>query len=336
MGNWLGRTFSLVLFVVAVAWAAPAAQAEDVFLIVSVDLEFDTTLEESGEWEEGYDPGSPVLVVRIGSLTNNAPDPRGTEFVPDDGTPSVPLGNLGLDELDGNESTIFGSFTVEEFVSEEEDPAIVPHMVTPGAAAIHPDIQAAVFAASAEIAYLAGGSSSTGEIVNIVKGSLGEGFTSEEVAEALFGATEPLAVTGSGDDLSCEAEGELLPHQPDDEGPIFAFGISFDNGGALSTGVFLPADVEVKESSINLKKKGTVSVAIYDSDEVDTDDIVEVEIHGVLADKIHLAKNKATAQFDVQELVKYDGLTSNTTEVLVIITLSDDTVRAGIAEVNVK
>lgn len=40
MGNWLQRFFSLSLAVLALAWAAPAAQAEDVFLIISMEPEF--------------------------------------------------------------------------------------------------------------------------------------------------------------------------------------------------------------------------------------------------------------------------------------------------------
>src|SRR5690606_19049678 len=101
-----------------------------------------------------------------------------------------------------------------------------------------------------------GGISSTGQIASIVRSYMGETSISlAEVAEALFGAAEPLLVTGSDGDFSCEAEGELFPHPKDEVEPIFAFGLAFGGDGALTTGVFLPADVEVKESSINLKKK---------------------------------------------------------------------------------
>lgn len=340
MGNWLGRAFLFVLVVLALA---PAAQAEDVFLIVSLEPEFDTAVTSSED-------GSPTVIVRIGSLTNDVPDPRETVFEPEtESPPSLPVGEIDLSGLEGNESTIFGSYTVEDFESESTE----AHMVTPGAANIDGAIQAAVFAASGDLAeavVTSGGFMSTGQIASIVYdaavelagGSEGyEGPTIEDIALALFGATEPLGVTDLGDGtFTCEAEGELLPHPKDQVEPIFTFGFLFNEDGDLTFDMCLPADVEVKESSVNLKKKGSVSIAIYDSETLETDDIVSVEIRGVSADKIQVSKNKATAQFDVQDLYDAFALTSSTTQVLVVATLEDENgdeiCFAGIAEINVK
>ncbi|MCK6459411.1 MAG: hypothetical protein L6Q95_05895 [Planctomycetes bacterium] len=335
MGNWLGRFFSLSLAVLALAWAAPAAQAEDVFLIISMEPEFDTSVDLIEDF------GSPTIIVRIGSLTNDVPDPRQTRFLPGSEPPTVPVGEDNLTAFDGNESTIFGSYTVEDFESTE------PHMVTPGAAGIDPQIQAAVFASSSALATAvtnSGGFMSTGDIVEIVYEKAvelaGEGeYTGpdpNDIAEALFGATQPLSAP---DDFSCEAEGELFPHPKDEVNPLFAFEIAFDDEGTFtSLGVCLLVEAEVKESSVNLKKKGTVSVAIYSSDTFDSDDIDEdtVEIGGVLAGKVQFAKNKATAQFSVKDLVDAGVLTSDTEEITIHADLTDGSCIEATIPINVK
>jgi hypothetical protein len=326
VGFGVGRALSFALLVAALAWAAPAARAQDgdVFLIVSLEAEFDTSVEFDDE-----DFGSPTIVVRIGSLTSGVQDPRQTHFLPEEEPPTVPLGDIDLSELDGNESTIFGSFTTEEFDSTE------PHMVTPAAGAIDPEIQAAVFAASPFLAAAADETPfmTTGEVAEIVydaanelAGEGGTDLTLSEIAEALFGASTPLGVTEEPDEtFSCEAEGELFPHQPKEE-PVFAFEFAFDEDGTFSSlDVCFLVEAEVKENSVNLGKNGSVSIAIYSSDTFDSDDIDEttVEIDGVFADEVHFAANKATAQFSVQDLVDAGVLASDTTEVTIQALLSD-------------
>ncbi|HEX5137463.1 MAG TPA: hypothetical protein VFY93_10850 [Planctomycetota bacterium] len=336
MGNWLGRVLSLALVAAAFAWAAPPAHAEDVFLIVSLEPEFDTTLQD---YEEGYDYGSGVLIVNIGTLTNNVQAPAQTRFLPGSEPPTVPVDDVNLDGLDGNESTIFGSFTIEDFDSEE-DP--VPHLVTPGAVDIDPEIQAGVFAASAQLAALVtdGGYSSTGEIADIVKDFISNpDITHEMIAEALFGSTAPLGVTGSEGDFSCEAEGELFPHPKNTTAPLFAFEFSFDSDGNFSgLDVCLLVEAEVKEKSVSLKKKGNVSIAIYSSDTFDSDEIDEdtVEIDGVLADKVNFSCKKATAQFDVKDLVDAGVLTKDTEEITIKALLTDGSCIEATIPIHVK
>lgn len=339
MGMRMGRAVWFALVFVALAWAAPAAQAQDgdVFLIISLEPEFDTTVEFDEE-----DFGSPTIMVRIGSLTSGAPSPRQTRFLPGAEPPTVPLGDINLAELNGNESTIFGSFTTEAFDVTE------PHMVTPGPGLIDPEIQAAVFASTGLLAAAASESPfmTTGEIAAIVHGTAdelaGEGgtdLTLSDIAEALFGASEPLGVTENPDEsFSCEAEGELFPHQPDEE-PLFDFDLSFDDNGTFEAlDICLLVEAEVKENSVNLKKNGCVTVAIYSSDDFDTDEIDEatVEIAGVFATEVHFSSKKATAKFSVQDLVAEGVLTSDTTEITVKAFLFDGSCIEATIPINVK
>lgn len=344
MGKWFGRSFLFSLLVVAVVVATPAAWAQGdgepipdgpVFLIVSLaddgfDTEFD--LEEGDEGEEGE--GSPTIIVNIGTLQGGGSLRDVTFLSAALSTIPLPQG-LTFEDLDGNLATIVGSYQTddeESHVVTPEDPALIEDGI-PSA------IQQAIFFASpALVASIdpsnpdGGPFMTTKEIAEFI-GSEFE-LDAEEIARFLFGGATALdLIEGDGDVAPlCEAEGELFPHDPDE--PVFVFGIAFDEDGALTYDACFPADVEVKESSVNLKKKGTVSIAIYDSDTLETDDIVDVTILGVPADKIQHSSKKATAQFDLEDLA--DVLTSDTVQVLVVAELEDETCFAGIAEINVK
>lgn len=324
--------FALLFLTVAFLWAAPVAHAQDgdVFLIISLEPEFDTTVTSS-------ESGSDTIIVRIGSLTSGVPTPGQTRFQNAPTPPTIPLpGGFDLNTLNGNEATIFGSFTTEEFESVEA------HMVTPVPAGINPLIQAAAFAASATLAaaidpaFDGDAFMTTGEIAGFVHAELPEGseISLSEVAEAIFGTD----VTMTASTTMCDAEGGLFPHEPDDL--LFEFEFSFDDDGDFSAlDVCLHADVEVKENSINLKKKGSVAVTIYASDNFDIDDIDEdmIEIGGVAPDKVTFSSKKVLCHFSIPDLVAAGVLDSTTTEVtLTAFLVSDGSCIEGTAPVNVK
>jgi hypothetical protein len=339
MGNRLGRAFTFLLVGAALAWSAPRAHAQDgdAFLIVSFDPQFDTTVGYNGEF---FDYGSDVIIVRIGSLAGGVPSPDATHFVPEDPPPPVPLptDEFSLDSLDGNPCTIFGSFEVDAFDGSTE-----AHMLTPGLTLIDPAIQAAVLMASADIAAAADENPfmTTGEIAQIVADYLPEesNITLSDIAKALFGDSEPMGVSMPTEDtFSCEAEGDLLPHQPG-ESANSHFEFAFDQDGTFSSlMICLLVDAEVKEKSVNLKKKGAVSIAIYASDALNTDDIddMTVEIDGVYATKVQYAAKKATCQFNVQDLVDGGALDSSTTEITIHATLTDGSCIESTIPINVK
>lgn len=335
------RVFAFLCFLAVAMWVTPAsAQEQDgnVFLIISLDDTFQTTFNDDGDYQ---DPGSDTIIVRIGTLTGGAPDPRQTRFAGTETPPTIPPPNgetFDLTTLAGNQATIFGSFEAETFDGVPE-----PHMVTPVPTDIDPLIQAAVFGSSAALATAASENPfmTTRDIAEIVHDKAvelaGEGGTDlsvDDVAEAIFDTGVELGATAD----TCEAEGEMFPHDPDETAPLFNFELSFDDEGTLGTFDFcLLVDVAVKEQSINLKQNGTVSVTVSSSDTFDADEIDEdtIEIGGVAPDKVNFAQNKATAHFSIQKLVDAGVLTSTSTELTLNAFLFDGSCIEGTGAISI-
>ena len=355
----------LVVFVLFFAWAASPAQAQDgpVFLVIALDNadgtagEFDVTDIKA----KGKDGGSNTIIIRIGTLTGGtdggATDVTFTSEPPEDGIPLPKTAGVYLDPttLDGNEATYFGTFEVQVVPAE-------PHMLTTSGATIDPDIQAAAFAAAADLdaAIADDPFMKTGEIADIVFQQLpgSSTLTLDDVAEALFGPDDETGPTlGEPVSGSVECEGELFPHEEGDALFDFKFSLTKNtaNNGkradyALEKLVRF-VEVVVKESSVNPDKQGTMPVAIYsepgfDATDVDVDSVL-LFVDGGTGDGVAPSSTSISDQngdliedlvchFSVP-LLKEEGLSTSTTTVTLTATLGDGpTTIRGTSAINVK
>ncbi|MFI5403188.1 MAG: hypothetical protein ACHQ1G_09645 [Planctomycetota bacterium] len=339
--------FALLFLAVAFLWAAPAAHAQElgdddgpVFLIVSLNR---APVDLDGDGTFAFD--TTVTLVNVGALTGGGTAVGDTRFLINAGLPTVPLPTLtgfDLGDLNGNEATILGSFQT----------TTAPHIVIPARPGAFPAapggvvpqaVQTAVFQATRSEGFSSllpndGVFPTTADIAEYIAGFQNfedevSDFTAEQIAGFIF-ETE-MTVTASA--TSCEGEAGLFPWEPGDQ--IFIGSFAFDDGGDITAlDVPLFVEIEVKPSTVNLKKSGSISVAIYESDSVDTDEIDEttVEIGGVFADKVTFSSKKATAHFSVQDLVDAGVLTSTTTEVTLRALLSDGNPIQGTSPIKVK
>lgn len=341
MSRVSGRFVFPFLFA-ALLWVAPEARAQEglgdddgpVFLIVSLNDEPLT----QGDGTFAFD--TTVTMVNIGTFVGGGPAVGDARFIVAATLPTVPRpGDVDLEDLDGNEATVLGSFQT----SATTDPAHIVIPAPPGEGGIPADIQAAVFAAMRDTGFAAlasdgkGGPAfpTTGDIAEFIQDFLPEGSEHSATTIASFIFETDITVVAST--ASCEGEGSLFPYLPGDA--LATAGFAFDADGEFTAlDICLLVEIEVKPSSVNLKKEGSISVAIYASDTFDTDDIDEttVEIGGVFADDVTFAAKKATAHFSVQDLVDAGVLTSSSTEVTLRAELSDGSCITGTSAISIK
>lgn len=337
----VGRACVSLCFALGFLWAAPAAHAQEqtnngsVFLVISLTDSFDT----SGNADFPFDgtSGSDTIIVNIGTMIGGAPSPRGARFQPASIT-TIPLpGEFTFTSLQGNDATIFGSFQTDDLET------ITPHVVTPTATDVDPAIQAAVFASSADLAAAINPNNdgspfkTTGQIAQIVFNHLPEGsdIGLEQVAAAIFDTDVTLAAS-----TTCEAEGDLFPHQPDE--PLFHFAFSFDEDGTFDAlDVCLSVDIDVKpgksKNAIHLNSKGKVKIAILSSDTFDATDTdpCTVQIGGVFAVKTKVkdvnkdGMDDLVCSFKISDLVCSGVVDKDTTELTLTAFLFDDTCIEG-------
>jgi hypothetical protein len=360
----------LVVFVLFFAWAALPAQAQavdgPVFLVIALDNADGTagTFDVTDIKASGKDAGSNTIIVKVGTLSSGgeiggANDTTFTSEPPADGVPVPKISGVYLDPttLEGNESTVFGTFEVQPL----EGGDLEPHMLTTSSEStteIDPVIQAAVFAAASalEAAVAEDPFMKTGEIADIVFQELPNNstLTRSDVAEALFGPDGPSdpqllgpnsdPPTASG---TVECDGELFPHE--EGAALYEFKIALkatkDSKGNNSkfadydlAKLIKNVEVVVKESSVNPDKNGTMPVAIYsgpgfDAADVDTDSVLLFVVGGTdtgvppsstsVSDQNGDGISDLVCHFSVPTLVSDAGLSSSTTKLKLTGALND-------------
>jgi len=126
-----------------------------------------------------------------------------------------------------------------------------------------------------------------------------------------------------------EAEGDLFPHsdececscdeEPPPPEPLFQFSFLINKTGNTDLVLcdeIVPVEIDIKEGSINLKKKGVLPVVLLRSDDFDPQDVDPdtVKLGGVLAEKYSVnGKGDVTFHFSVPDLVASGFLTKDTT-----------------------
>jgi hypothetical protein len=151
-------------------------------------------------------------------------------------------------------------------------------------------------------------------------------FTAIDQNPPLEEQTSPVELDAPEDEAFAEAEGDLFPHDPDDDEVLFeyAFKIDTDNG-ALTVDLCLPVEIDVKpRSSKNIvyidSYRGLLSVAVWGSDtfgvgEIDRDTV----LLGGVEPKCDYIKdincdgyNDLVVVFRIRTLVKEGALDINT------------------------
>lgn len=312
-----------------------------VWLAISVTPTFDLSAET----------GSQIILVDIGTFIASD-SPEGTTFEPAalEGV-AFPESVESLNALLGNAATVFG--TIETRVEEGDGER---HMFTPVPDPIPQEIQDAVHQASTypvidlEDSFVSlqellqtNPFPTTLDVANAISTFLpivneAPSHTPGEVLEHVFATTETLQRSGDGPTLSVTSEGEMFPHDPD--APTLVFSLSLNGDGDLTSVFGEPISIDVKPESdtnpVNLKKKGSLPVALlsdedFDAADVDTD---TVTMGGVPSDHCDLedvdgdGDDDLVCHFDVPSLVEA-FLDVDVDEVFVVAELTDGTFVAG-------
>jgi len=314
---------------------------------------------------EGEGAYSPVIVARIGGLMPGD-SLEGTVFLAPESLATLNIGDLTLEDLDGNQITILGSVFISGNETQEG-----PHMFTPeepdADAPIPPEIQEAFFNASnlgaleAIIPEPGETNPTTHQIAEVVAAhipsNLDPNFDGDfsdaqeptaaqiaDVASHLFSTTQHLALqedAAGGDDRVAD-NGDMFPHTP--LGPLFTYELAFSEDGDVEVSDVCKIVVwEIKESSVNIKKKGTMTsvfltTGVFDATDIDED---AIEIGGVAASKVSAkdvdgdGDTDLQVQWDVPDLVDAGILTSSSTELTATADTTDGQCVTGTSPVNV-
>jgi hypothetical protein len=341
----VGRALALLAFTFMVGWLAAPALAQEgptpppappvndsdglAFLIISLDDTFVFT--------GGSEPtGSPTIVVSIGTLAGG-PEVGNTRFVTAGGlvipvtADDLPDG-ITFESLGGNEVTVLGTFQTTE------DPEV--HLVTADPGSVVNDIEQAVYNATRSESFddlfwdSEGGTPlfpTTVQIAEFIAGfpplaeepepGEGEEFPppppweasstdTADVAEAIF-ETDDVLNLNDETTPTVEADGEMFPH-PDAAPVLFTYAIEADEDGNFTSDVCLIVEIDIKPgsdpNSINLKKQGSLPVAILSSDTFDATDVDEgtVVIVGIVGGEEvsvgPVVKNNGTLQCSVEDV----------------------------------
>jgi len=296
-----------------------------------------------GKCDCGEQKGSGTYMVKIGTYV--AGDEIGTtRFVPSDPADIVLPGNLTFEDLDGYPLTILGAFDtfsretihlVTPEPGEEEDP-------------IPPAVQEAFFlAAPALEQWPEFPEPSTVEIAQFIydtaiaiNAGLAEQTSAQEILDYIF--VTPSTLDAPEDAAFAEADGDLFPHDPDDDGALFEYAFKIDtDDGALAVDLCLPVEIDIKPcSSKNIvyinSYFGLLSVAVWGSDTFDVDEIDrDTVLLGGVAPKCDYIKDincdgydDLVVVFRIRTLVKEGALDINTTS----LTLTADLKAGGCIE----
>jgi len=260
-------------------------------------------------------------------------------------------GELEFEDLDGYEITIIGAF--DTFSPE------TVHMVTPA-----PDdedgvprkVQEAFFLASPALDGLPEfPESTTVEMAQFIfdfatnpESGDPEYFLGDQSDEGGEGPLDPQAILDNifvteavmecpPGDVACEAEGDLFPHDPDDDEPLFEFAFQIDEDGGLSVDVCLTVEIDIKPLSKHNfvwidRWFGVLPVILFGSDEFDVDEIEKgtLRLGGVkpyckvFVKDFNCDGNKDVLAFwRVRSLVKAGALGKKTTELNLTGDLTD-------------
>jgi hypothetical protein len=342
-----------LLAAAVIAWAAPVrAQGEvdpnngfgpndrPAFLIISLTDDFDRPTLPGPEDETPTPPGSPTLIVNLGTIVAGA-DVFRSRFE----TNTVDLADLvgalpdeiAFADLAGNEVTILGSFN-----TTGPEPAI--HLVTPLPGVIPENVQEAFFHASPFFDELMQFGENpfptTVEIAQFVVDKnaeleTGVAISAQEILDTVFVTETILTFTAAPgeDELSTvEAEGVVFPHKPE-ERELFNYMFTLDEEGGFDTSVCLPVTILVNPGSegddpkpINLKSKGGIPIAILTTDDFDVSEIdpSTLEVGGVGATKYSYkdvdedGDDDLIVHFSTPDLVDAGVLTENSTSIELI------------------
>jgi len=265
-----------------------------VFLILSLDGEF---LPECSCECEYYsltrsvccccvcdcDDETDTVIIRIGTfIAGDEVEDARFELLDEIDLPA----GVEYSDLGGNQATIIGSFK-NSF-----------HLVLPDGGEIPDAVQEAFFLASPFLDEMpAFPEPTTEELAQFIYAravelnpALEEQVSAEEIMPYIF-ATD-VELSGPEGDVACEAEGDLFPHDPDED-PLFDFDFVIDTDDELDVElVSRYLDVDIKPgsdpNSVNVGSKGVLPVAILSAyDKIDPYDIdlESIELGGVVLDK---------------------------------------------------
>ena len=297
-----------------------SAAAEDdgpVYLIVSLAPSFDVVTNR----------GSPTILLEIGTLLGGGPV-GGAQYLASN-PKLIPLpGHMTFSDLADNATTIVGAFRAGD--------ASV-HLMTPVPDPIPADVQVAFFDAAKAGALAALTTDRQGDpsfpytraIAEAIADHLpaGSPYGVDDVLEHVFATDLSLHLT-SGDTASVDAEGELFPHEPDSE-PAFTFSFTFDEDGNFESELCQLVEVDVAPgqapNTVNIGKKGDLSVAILTTDTFDALDVDDttVSIGGVAADRTSVddvdddGDDDLVCHFDVPALVAAGAIDASSTSLAV-------------------
>jgi hypothetical protein len=305
--------------------------AGPLYLILSVEDEFDLQLD--GEFAFGTD----CIVVNLGHVLGGA-DALDARAVIDAVAPFA-IGDLTLGDLEGNEVTVVGSYTVPS--SEPEAPPD-PHVVNPiPGDPIDFAVQAAIFDATHDGAVDAlGPFTNTLDVVFAIASRADVG--AQDVYDAIFTTDQVLSLANG----IVSTEGELFPHDPKVVEPLFHFSFDLEedeDGEIVVTGdVCRVVDADVKpNASPNLlkisTKKGALKVALLSDERFDAAEVDPATAHvdGVPAlssqmqDVDHDGDDDIVFKFKVKALVEAGVVDDCTTEIAVRADLEDGTCVVG-------
>ena len=180
--------------------------------------------------------GSSLVVVPVGTFVAGY-DVRNTFFESFGSTASDALGDVisdlgGVEGLDGNQATIFGSV-------DTSGPNSI-HLLTPDPGSVPAEVQEAVFFASAALLALDPIDPTYPDTTVELAEFIWRNQASEDVTPLVPQATlqqilDYLFLSGNTLECTvCEVEGTLFPHDPDTEDPLIAYTLTFDEDGTVT------------------------------------------------------------------------------------------------------
>lgn len=299
-----GRLVALLLAALAVLVCAPGAahattsettvvqQPHDgpVYLILSLEEEFDTPDLSGGNGEVvksssyQYPTGSETVIIEIGEYI--AGEEIGeTRFDPKSSLADIELPEgIDFEDLDGYQITILGAFDtygpntvhlVTPSPGEEEDP-------------IPPAVQEAFFLAAPFLDEIGEELETmfptTVEIAQYIfdvaveqNEALAEQTSPQEILDYIF-VTEA-SLEAPEDAAFAEADGDLFPHDPDDDDPLFEFSLKIDpDTGEVSLDVCLTVEIDIlpccKKNFVWIDRfYALLPVLVFGSDDFAVDEI---------------------------------------------------------------
>jgi len=208
--------------------------------------------------------GSKIVLVPVGTFVAGY-DVRNTFFQSADNVTSDALANaiatLGdIEYLNGNEATIVGAV-------DTTGPNSI-HLLTADPDAVPPEVQEAFFFATPYLDALLPEEypTTTVDLGNFIYLHQEPAMaTLQQILDALYLTQATLECT------TCEAEGDLFPHDPETDDPLISYTLSFDEDGNVSVEGCTRLDMDVKAGngdstdSINLGSEGLTPLVIYSS-----------------------------------------------------------------------